>query len=121
MSGDSLIEVGNYIPNFNTKLNINLPCLKIFKSTGLIKHVQKRHPNCVQYINNIPDIIKNPDYIGTNPSEPDSIELIKNYGTDIQIAIKLEKNGSYFYVATVFDVSPAKIANKLNSGRIKKY
>lgn len=118
---NKLVEVGDYRDDFNQKLNLNLPCLKIFQSDGLREHIRKRHPNCLRYINNIPDIIKNPDYIGTNPQEPNSIELIKNYGMDIQIAIKLENDGNYFYVATMFDVRAAKIANKLNSGRIKKY
>lgn len=118
---NELVEVGDYRDEFNQKLNINLPCLKIFQSNGLQAHISRRHPNCLQYINNIPDIIKNPDYIGINPQEPNSIELIKNYGIDLQIAIKLEKGGNYFYVASMYDVRAAKIANRLNSGRIKNF
>ena len=113
--------VGKYTDDFNKKLNINLPIGDIFKSDGLITHIKKRHPGFEKYISDIPSIIASPDYIGVNPKEPNSIELIKVLAGNIQVAIKLDKNKNYLYVASLYDVSNAKLQNRLNSGRLKKY
>ncbi len=118
---DNLIEVGVYIEEFNNKLNSTLPCIKIYQSEGLIKHIQKRHEDCVDYIDNIPEIISKPDYIGSNPKEPDSIELIKTYDKNIQIAVKLNIEKDYFYVASLYEITDAELQNRLYSGRTKKF
>lgn len=118
---DSLAKVGIFKQEYNNNLNTNLPCLDIMQSSGLIKHIQKRHPNQIQYLSNIQDILNNPDYIGMNPKQPDSIELIKVYADNILIAIKLDNSNGYYYIASLYDVTQSKINSGLNSGRIKKY
>ena len=70
------------------------------------------------YINRIPDTIKEPDFIGTNPNGQVA-ELIKKFGDNIQIAIKLDVKEDYFYVAMLHDAIDAKIAKRLTSGRLK--
>lgn len=117
---DNLNKVGEYTGEYNNLLNINLPCLPIYASDGLIKHIQARHSNCIGYISQIPDIISNPDYVGKNPTEPNSIELVKVYGDNIQIGIKLDVSNNYLYVATLFDVRQSKINRRLHSGRLKR-
>lgn len=113
-------KVGNYTDIFNQILGLDLPCLDIFQSDGLIKHIQNRHPSCVRYMESIQEIILYPDYVGSNPNEPNSIELIKIYSENIQIAVKLDISENYFYVASLYDISDKKIENRLHSGRIKK-
>lgn len=113
--------VGKYPDDFNKKLNINLPIGNIFKSNGLKTHIKKHHPGFEKYIVDIPSIIAKPDYIGVNPKEPNSIELIKVLADNVQVAIKLDKNNNYLYVASLYDISNSKLQNRLNSGRIKKY
>ena len=78
-----------------------------------------RHSEFVDYIEKIPDIIKNPDYVGRNPKEPNSLELVKRYEDNIQIAIKLDISKDYLYVATLFDIRESKIERRLASGRLK--
>ncbi len=118
---DNLFEIGKYKPKYNLILNTNLPCLKIMQSKGLIKHVSKKHPNQVKYLNNVQDILQNPDYIGSNPNEPDSFELIKKFDNNILIAIKLDLSNGYYYLASLYDISDAKINKQLNLGRFRKY
>lgn len=79
------IKVGRYNLEFNKILDIDYEELDIYSSNGLIKHMKKRnHKNCLKYIENIPDIINNPDYIGINPKETErSVELIKQYGDNV--------------------------------------
>ncbi|MGO5175252.1 PBECR2 nuclease fold domain-containing protein [Ruminococcus sp. LCP21S3_E8] len=117
---DKLYKAGEYIDKYNQILNINLPCTTIYVSRGLRKHIQARHTEFVSYISKIPEIIKSPDYIGKNPKEPNSIELVKVYNDNIQIGIKLDTNKNYLYVATLFDIKTGKIQRRLNSGRLKR-
>lgn len=113
--------VGKYKEEYNKQLNINLPIDDIYQSDGLIKHIQKQHKGFESYMSDIPDIIENPDYIGVNPKEPDSVELIKVLKDNILVAVKLDKKNNYLYVASLYDISNAKLQNRLNSGRIKAY
>lgn len=109
--------VGKYRQQFNDLLGLDLPCVIITVSDGLIKHINSHHPDCTVYYEKIPEIISDPDYIGTDPTKKDSIELIKIYQDSILIAITLSNQGDEFYVATLFDVTNDKIARRVLSGR----
>ena len=120
---EELLKVGKYNPKFNEILGIEIDELEIYRSKGLPTHMVKRkHFNCLKYIDYIPDIIENPDYIGVNPNEyGTSIEIIKRYRDNVMIGIKLDTDGEYLYVSTVHDVQESKIARRLHSGRIKEF
>ncbi|AEA19194.1 MULTISPECIES: PBECR2 nuclease fold domain-containing protein [Bacillus] len=103
----------------------NLTCtsndVKMFP--GFIKHVKKQHPGIYEkYSSHIKDIVEHPDYVGQNPKEPNSVELVKILNDHILIAIKLDPSG-YLFLSTMFDLKngPAKIQRRLNSGRLIAY
>ena len=104
-------------------MGIEIDELNIYRSKGLPAHMVKRkHFNCLKYIDYIPEIIQNPDYIGINPNEDGkSIEIIKRYKDNVMIGIKLDTDGEYLYVSTVHDVQKSKIKRRLHSGRIKEF
>lgn len=116
----SLNYIGKYKHEFNKLLDIDLPLCEIYQSSGLCSHIQKRHPNCISYIGNISEIIESPDYIGKNPKEPNSIELVKCYDDNILVAIKLDVRKKYMYVASLYDLTDGKLNRRINSGRLKK-
>lgn len=120
---DELIKVGNFADKFNVILGTDIKQLDIFRSKGLPAHMLKRkHYKCLKYIDYIPDIIENPDYIGINPNESgDSIELVKQYEDHVLLGIKLDMNGRYLYVSTMYDVQESKVSRRLHSGRLKKF
>lgn len=117
---DKNFEVGTYNGQYDDILGITLPKLNIVQSEGLEKHIAKRHPSCMDYLSKISEIITSPDYIGTNPKECSSFELIKRYSDNVLIGIKLDKKNNYYYVATLHDIKQSKIDNRLHSGRLKK-
>ncbi len=122
--GNKLLKVGKYNLAFNDILGINLSDFDIYRSKGLPAHMLKRHhEKCLKYIDYIPDIIKEPDYIGINPNETEvqSIELIKRYKDNVLIGIKLDKDNDYLYVSTMHDISESKIQMRLFSGRFKEF
>ena len=121
MSNKMLI-MGEYKPMFNDVLGISIEPQIIFRSAGLLAHMIKRkHFKCLRYIDFIPDIIANPDYIGINPNEKDgeSIEFIKRYGVNVLVGVKLDSKNNYLYVSTVHDIQESKLERRLYSGRIK--
>ncbi|SEU08193.1 hypothetical protein SAMN05443270_3007 [Lacrimispora sphenoides] len=118
---EELLKVGEYNSKYNDLLNIQLESLNIYRSKGLPAHMVKRkHYKSLKYIDFIPDIIENPDYVGVNPNESQtSIEIIKRYKDNIMIGIKLDIEGNYLYVSTVHDIQESKIERRLHSGRIR--
>ena len=119
---DELLKVGKFADKFNVILGTDIEQLDIFRSKGLPAHMLKRkHYKCLKYIDYIPDIIANPDYIGINPNESgDSIELVKQYDDHVLLGIKLDMDGRYLYVSTMYDVQESKVSRRLHSGRLKK-
>lgn len=118
-----LIEVGEYNLKFNEILGIQIKKLPIFRSKGLASHmIKRRHFQCLKHIDDLPDIIADPDYIGVNPNENGmSIELVKKYENNVMIGIKLDSDGEYLYVSTMHDVQESKIVRRLYSGRLKEF
>lgn len=119
---DENIKVGVYIEKFNDLTGQNLPLLDIMQAVpGLEKHVLKGHSEYVNYLSYIPEIIESPDYIGHNDRHPNSIELVKVYGENIQIAVKLDEKNGYFFVASLYEVSEKRVQERLFSGRLQRF
>lgn len=109
--------------NIKQKLNIKTDVEKIIISNGLKSHMLKsKHDKAVKYISEIENIITNPDYIGVNPREKGtSLEYLKVFDDNILLAVKLDIKRNYFYTASMYEVTEAKLKSMLRSGRIKKY
>ncbi len=118
-----LLRVGKYNLRFNEILGLDINELDIYRSKGLPAHMLKRrHFKCLKYIDYIPEIIENPDYIGVNPNEQvTSIELVKRYDDNVMIGIKLDTDGNYLYVFTMHDIQESKISRRLYSGRLREF
>lgn len=116
----TLRPVGRYIDTYNRVLGIQLPCNTIFQSGGLFTHISKRHPECLKYIDKINDIISNPDYLGVNPKEENSIEFVKRYSDNILVAVKLDSGNNYLYVASLYKISEGKLERRIHSKRFIK-
>ena len=123
MDDDKLIEVGQFYQQLNDITGTDLPLDMIYRSKGLPSHLLKqKHYNCLKHIDDITDIINNPDYVGVNPNEDgNTIELIKIFGKNILIGIKLDTNNNYLYVSTMHDLQESKLQRRLHSGRLKKF
>lgn len=117
---NEMIKIGSYNQDFNKIIGTNMQSMDIYRSKGLPAHLIKRHHYvALKYIDYLPDIISNPDYIGVDPQEPDSIEFVKSYKDNIWVGIKIDKNEDCYYVSTMYDVTESKISRRLHSGRIK--
>ncbi|MDQ0160864.1 plasmid-related protein [Alkalibacillus salilacus] len=101
--------------------SINCPNREVQMYPGAIKHLIKHdHFNIfMSHHRNIPNMIRNPDYVGQNPKEPNSVELYKQLSETLLVAIKLDPSG-YLYLSSLYDLHNAdhKIQKCLKSGRI---
>ena len=108
-------EIPNTLLSF---LGISKNQIKIYRSKGLLAHLLKRkHYKAAKYLDFIPEIINSPDYAGFYEGQ---IELVKIFKDNIFLSIKLDVSKDLYYVATLFDVSMAKIEAYCKSGRLKK-
>ena len=119
---NKLITIGKYNENFNDYLPYDIGSFNIYQSDGLKKHILKRHPDCLKYLDLIPDIIAAPDFIGINPNEKTtSFELVKCISENVQIGIKLDTKDNYLYVATLHTITNSKLKHGIQNGRLKKF
>ncbi|MCW1031109.1 hypothetical protein OJ933_10870 [Streptococcus anginosus] len=40
---------------------------------------------------------------------------------NILVAVKLDKKGDYFYIASMYEITDAKLHRNIKSGRLKKF
>ena len=120
---NNLEYVGQYNKKFNELLGIDIRQEDIYKSVGLETHMKKRnHFDCLKYIKDISDIIKNPDYIGINPNEKtQSVELIKIFDNNVLLGLKVDVSAKILYVSTMYSIQESKLQRRIHSGRLIKY
>lgn len=105
---------------FNNYLPFSFEHDFIYRSPGLEKHIEKRHPECLPYLRFLSSIISSPDYIGVNPNESGtSFELVKIMNENVQIGIKLDIKKDYLYVATLHTITNGKLQHGIANGRLK--
>ena len=118
MQSDKLVFIAEIPNTLLSFLGISKKQIKIYRSKGLLAHLLKRkHYKAAKYLDFIPEIINSPDYAGFYNSQ---IELVKIFKDNIFLSIKLDESKDLYYVATLFDVSMAKIEAYCKSGRLIK-
>lgn len=87
-----------------------------------ISHMQKKHPqDYAKYGQYIPQILSNPDYVGSNPKD-NSIEYVKEFKVDgeyVKVAVRVSNSGK-LYARTVYVLNPARTNNFIQKGTLKK-
>ncbi|GAB4074727.1 hypothetical protein GCM10028778_22300 [Barrientosiimonas marina] len=103
-----------------------IPCssYNVYMTPGFLKHLKKRNhwDIFMTYYQEIPSMIANPDYVGQNPKEPNSIELYKALGDFLLVPVKLNTS-SYLYLSSFYglDNGASKIEKRLRTGRIRPF
>ncbi|NOJ74025.1 hypothetical protein HMI46_26290 [Paenibacillus alvei] len=101
-------------------INVDFQTEDVKMYPGALKHIRRNHPGILEdYGHLIPDIIANPDFVGQNPKELNSVELVKAITPHLLLAIKLDPSG-YLFVSSFYDMhnGPVKLQKRLASGRL---
>lgn len=115
------VRVGYLKKNIINLLNIELNPGEIKLLPGGIKHIRGKRPGCFdKYLSKISSIISKPDYIGSNPKYPNSVEYIKKIEENVLVAIRLNNKKSILCVATMYPITDSKIKRMVIKNRIIK-
>lgn len=114
------IQVGEYKKEYNEVLGIELKVLPIVYVKGLKEHLIKRkHYDVVKYIDNLEDILSEPDYVAVSMTSNEAIVLIKRLEKNVTVIVKLNTDGNNYYVATMYSIPNKKIDRKVYAGQYK--
>lgn len=110
--------------NYKVINTLNLDCSprNIMLTAERIYHCEKhksQYKNENSYIKsmeNIPEIIKNPDYVGFNRSN-NSIQYVKQLEDATLVAVRISYKGD-LKLRTVFPLTEFDINKKINSGKL---
>ena len=115
------IRVGYLEKSIIDLINVELNPGEIKHLPGGIKHIKKKRPDCFdKYLSEIPSIISKPDYIGSNPKYPNSIEYIKKIEENVLVAVRLNSKKSILCITTMYPVTNSKIKRMVSKNRIIK-
>ncbi|PPS80021.1 hypothetical protein AWI47_17435 [Clostridioides difficile] len=100
---------------------------KIYASSGVIKHIKKKH-RCQlskdifnDIIDTIKMVLKSPEYIGSHPKNLEKCGVYKKIDDYILVATELDTKKGYLYVSSMYAIKEAKLESRVNSGRVKQY
>ncbi len=90
-----------------------------------LEHIQKHRLDFQDiyefddYVNQIPEIIKNPDYIGFKDKD-NSLQFIKKFTDNILVAVRVTNNGELSF-RTMFKITDSQLNNYIRKGTAWKY
>ena len=88
-----------------------------------IEHMKTSHPDDYsKYKDNIPEILKNPDYICNNSTD-DSIEFVKEFIINheyVKVAVRVSSKNR-LYARSVYVLNRRRVKNFIEKGTLKKY
>lgn len=86
-----------------------------------LKHTERHRKDFLsdeefeQCMNDISDIIHNPDYISIHPTD-ESVCFIRKYSKNVSVAIKISTQGDQVY-RTMYPLRDSQLRNYINGGR----
>jgi hypothetical protein len=93
-----------------------------YSKHGLKRHLEKRqHYDVLKYLDDIKDIIEDPDYVGINEKNNKvALEYVKCYKKNVQLVLKVNKSKDKFFIASMYSINDFKLSSRKFSGRLKK-
>ncbi|WP_455067693.1 PBECR3 domain-containing polyvalent protein [Parvimonas micra] len=93
-----------------------------YSKHGLKRHLEKRqHYDVLKYLDDIKDIIDNPDYVGVNKKDNKiALEYVKCFNKNVLLVLKVNKTKDKFFIASMYSINDFKLNNRKFSGRLKK-
>lgn len=104
--------------------SIKCVSFEVYMPPGVIKHLKKQGhwDDFMTYHQDIPKMIANPDYVGQNPREPNTVEIYKVLNDRVILPIKLNTSSGLFMSSFyILNNGEDKIEKRLRSGRIHPF
>jgi hypothetical protein len=118
-----MTKVGEIDQRVIDLLNLTVePKTPVFIGESNIEHMKESHPeDYEEYKEQIPKIIKSPDYVGIKPNDK-SIEYVKVFIVEnkyVKVAVRVSVGGVYF-ARSIYTVEEIKINSRVGKGTLKK-
>lgn len=78
------------------------------------QHITERHPDVKEYIENVPEILKQPDMVLKENKRQDTFWLVKKIGENVKVTIKLNTNNQKDYKNSIIQMQ------KMRESEIKR-
>lgn len=123
-NGKNKIKIGELTQEVIDLLNIGRKPCNIVMWQERLKYTEKHKFNFKieeeyqEAIKNIPNIIKNPDYVGLHPND-NSIQYIKQVNRLMLVGIRIRQEGEISY-RTAYPITESQLKDYIRKGRIKK-
>lgn len=95
----------------------------IYIGESNIEHIKNKHyDDYCKYMEHLPSIISNPDYVGTNPKD-NSIEYVKEFMIDnkyVKVAVRVSNSKKYF-VRSMYTLNNNRVKSFIEKEKLKKY
>ena len=122
--GFNKVKIGELTQNVIDLLGLDRNPCNIVMWSERFKYTQKHKINFNteeeynEAIENIPNIIKNPDYIGLHPTD-NSIQYIKQINRLMLVGIRIRPYGEMSY-RTAYPITESQLKDYIRKGRVKK-
>lgn len=123
-AGKNKIKIGELTQEVIDLLSINRKPCNIVMWSERLKYTEKHKFNFkteneyVEAIRNIPNIIRNPDYVGLHPTD-NSIQYIKQINRLMLVGIRIRSKGEISY-RTAYPITESQLNDYIKKGRVKK-
>lgn len=107
--------------NSRGKGSISISKAEIHVGRDRLKHFEKHkeefinEDSYIKSIENLPEIINTPNYIGIHPGG-DGVEFIKRLDENVMVAVRI-KAGNTLWVRSIYPVTESRLTGFKNSGR----
>lgn len=123
-NGKNKVKIGELTQDIIDLLGIQRKPCNIVMWAERLKHTEKHKINFKteeeynEAIKNIPNIIKEPDYVGLHPTD-NSIQYIKQISKLMLVGIRMKPEGEISY-RTAYPITESQLKDYIKKGRVKK-
>lgn len=123
-NGKTKIKIGELTQEVIDLLNIDRKPCNIVMWAERLKYTEKHKVNFnteeeyKEAIRNIPNIIKNPDYVGLHPTD-NSIQYIKEINKIMLVGIRIKPEGEISY-RTAYPITESQLKDYIRKRRVVK-
>lgn len=123
-NGKNKVKIGELTQEVIDLLSIQRKPCNIVMWSERLKHTEKHKINFKteeeynEAIKNIPNIIREPDYVGLHPTD-NSIQYIKQINKLMLIGIRMKPEGEISY-RTAYPITESQLKDYIRKGRVKK-
>ncbi|MEA4882955.1 MAG: PBECR2 nuclease fold domain-containing protein [Clostridia bacterium] len=113
--------VGNLSQEVISRLGLHYGSGPIYIGPSNVEHIRCKHPvEFVKHLQDIPDIIENPDYIAVHPRQG-GVEFVRMFEENgVMVSVRPSAKGTLF-VRSIYAVTDERVQSYLQKGTLIRF